>query len=256
MTELKIPPRTDLDSQEFLQLRQETEKIGLQLGKRLREHLTVLRPLLIPRKLLGTYINSSSQEEIVGSDKAFAELQERFSAICESPFQLTKKLQPPLPAISNVLECTPLQYELTIDGDAARTITITSPTRFLVSYQSECPLERLRGMLNGKEARQADDMRQALISHLALVLFLDSFPTMKNLLGDLRYKVDVIQMPDLGNLPVIMLTAPLPTFLPPDTFITEVTQLSGIRAFQEIVSKDAVDNMPDPLQRELQDLIR
>lgn len=254
MTELNIP-RTDLDSQEFLELRQITEKIGSLLGRRLREHLTILRPLFIPRKLLGTYIKSSSQQEIHGSDKAFAELQERFNAICESPFQLPKKLQPPLPAISNVLECTPLQYELTIDDDDARAITITSPSRFLVSYQSECPLDRLRGMLSGKEARQIEDMRQAVISHLSLVLFLDYFPALKALLADLRYQVNIYQLPDLGNLPVVMLTAPLPTFLPPDKFITEVTQLSGIPAFQEIVASDAVDNMPDPLRQELQKLI-
>ncbi len=255
MTELQLPPRTDLDNREFLELRQATEKIGSLLGKRLREHLTILRPLFIPRKLLGTYIKSASQEEIHGSDKAYAELQERFGAICDSPFQLTRKLQPPLPAISNILECTPLQYEMTINGDDARAITITSPTRFLVSYQSECPLERLRGMLSGKEARQSEDMRQALICHIALVLFLDSFPAMKTLLTNLRYQVDIYQLPDLGNLPVVMLTAPLPTFLPPDTFINEITQLSGIPAFQEIISKDAVDTMPDPLQQELKKLI-
>jgi len=250
MTELNIP-RTDLDSQEFLQLRQSTEKIGSFLARRLREHLTILRPLFIPRKLLGTYINSASQEEIHGSDKAFAELQEHFNAVCESPFQLRKKLQPPLPAISNVLECTPLQYNLTVEGSDAREITITSPTRFLIAYQNECPLDRLRGMLSGKEASQNDDIRQALLSHLALVLFLKHFPALKTLFEDLRYQVDIYQLPDLGGLPVIMLTAPLSTFLPPDTFITEVTQLSGIRAFQELIAKDAVDTMPDPLQQEL-----
>ncbi len=251
MNELNIP-RTDLDSQEFLELRQATDKISSFLGQRLREHLTTLRPLFIPRKLLGTYIKSSSQQEINGSDKAFAELQERFSAICESPFQLPKRLQAPLPAMSNILECTPLQYELAIDGDNAKSITITSPTRFLVSYQSECPLERLQGMLSGKEAKQPDDMRQTLICHLSLVLLLEYFPALKSLLEDLRYQVDIYKIPDLGNLPAIMITAPLTTFLPPDKFITEVTQLSGIPAFQEIVAQDAVENMPDLLKEELQ----
>jgi len=251
MTELNIP-RTDLDSQEFLELRQATDKISSFLGQRLREHLTTLRPLFIPRKLLGTYIKSSSQQEVNGSDKAFAELQERFSAICESPFQLPKRLQAPLPAMSNVLECTPLQYELAIDGDNAKSVTITSPTRFLISYQSECPLERLQGMLSGKEAKQTDDMRQALICHLSLVLLLEYFPALKSLLEDLRYQVNIYKIPDLGNLPAIMITAPLETFLPPDKFITEVTQLSGIPAFQEIVAQDAIENMPDLLKENLQ----
>lgn len=254
MTELNTP-RSDLDNQEFLELRQATEKIGALLGKRLQGHLTTLRPLFIPRKLLGTYIKSSSLEEIHGSDKAFAELQERFGALCENPFQLPRKLQTPLPAISNVLECTPLQYKVTISGDTDKKITITSPTRFIVSYQSECPLDRLRGMLSGKESRQNEDMRQALISHLSLGLFLEYFPALKALLEDLRYQVEVYHIPDLGNLPAVMLTAPLATFLPPDAFITEVTQLSGIPAFQEIIEREAVDNLPDPLRDEIRSLI-
>ena len=51
--------RKNLDSQEFLQHRQVTEKIAGVLDKRLKAHLTVLRPLFIPRKLFGTYVKSA-----------------------------------------------------------------------------------------------------------------------------------------------------------------------------------------------------
>ncbi|WP_339137053.1 MAG: hypothetical protein WGN25_03700 [Candidatus Electrothrix sp. GW3-4] len=252
MSELNIP-RTDLNNKEFLELRQATDKIAGLLSQRLKGQLATLRPLFIPRKLLGTYIKSSSQQEINGSDKAFAELQERYSALCEAPFQLPKKLHPPLPAIANALECVPLQYELAIEGE--RAVTVTSPTRFLLAYQCECPLERLRGMVLGREARQEEEMRQALISHLALVLLLEHFPALKTLLEDLRYQVDTYLLPDLGKLPAVMITVPLTTFLPPDSFITEVTQLSGIPAFQEIIAADAVSNIPDLLQQELEELV-
>lgn len=245
-------PRKSLDSQEFLQLRQATERIGRVLQQRLKEHLTILRPLFIPRKLFGTYIKSSSTEEVHGSDKAFAELQERYGAICDEPFALPKKLQPPLPPISNFLEGTPFQYTLALEGNADRTVLITSATRFILSYQGECPLSRLKGMLSGSEARQADDMRQALINHLAMVLFLEHFPALTRLLGDLHYRVETHSFPDLGGLEAVVLTAPLKTFLPPDNFITEVTQLSGIPAFQELIEKDAVEAIPDPLQEALQ----
>ncbi|MCI5121610.1 MAG: hypothetical protein D3908_10555, partial [Candidatus Electrothrix sp. AUS4] len=95
MTELNIP-RTDLNNQEFLKLRQATDKITALLSQRLKGQLAALRPLFIPHKLLGTYVRSSSQQEIYGSDKAFAELQERYSSLSEVPFQLPKKLHPPL----------------------------------------------------------------------------------------------------------------------------------------------------------------
>ncbi|MGD2030693.1 MAG: hypothetical protein PVG86_12240, partial [Desulfobacterales bacterium] len=93
--------RKNLDNEQFIYLRKNTEKIANILGKRLKGHLNLLKPLFVPRKLLGNYIKSSNMEEISGSDKAFAELQEKYAAICEKPFGLPKKLKTPLPPISN-----------------------------------------------------------------------------------------------------------------------------------------------------------
>jgi hypothetical protein len=248
-------PRQDLDNQEFLKLRRATGKIAAELESRLKRHLTTLRPLFIPRKLLGTYVKSSSQQEIHGSEKAFAELQEMYSGICDNPFQLPKKLQPPLTAISGVLECTPLEYSLEIENSTGNSVTITSPTKFLLSYQSECPLKRLLNMLQKKEARQPEEMRQALLCHMALVVFLKNFPVLSSLLEDLRYRVEIIKLERFGNLPVVLITAPLDTFLPNDDFVQEVTQLSGIPAFQEIIDLDAVENFPDTMKDTLNALV-
>jgi len=241
--------RKDVDNQEFLKLRQATEKIGEVLEKRLKNHLTVLRPLFMPRKLFGTYIKSSAMQEVPGADKAFAELQEQFSAVCKNPFELPKKLQPPLPPISNELQGTPLEYHL----QSGRATKITSPTKWVLSYRGECPLGRLRSMVTGQETRQMEDMRQALIDHLAIVVFLRHFPALTQLLQDLRYTVEVEKTPDLGGLPVVVLRAPLETFLPTDEFIDQITQLSGVRAFQEIVDPEAVQQISDPLKEALVD---
>ena len=251
----KDMPRKKLDDQQFLKLRQTTEKIAGALDKRLKDHLAVLKPLFIPGKLLGTYVKSTLMEDIHGSDKAFAELQELYAAICEKPFGLSRKLHSPLPPISNQLENTPFQYNLTFSESPARTTNITSPTRYILSYQSECPLNRLRGMLSGAETRQPDDMKQAIIYHLTMVIFLKYFPALTQLFQDLRYEVEIKKLADLGGLPVVILTAPLATFLPPDEFIVQVTQLSGIPAFQEIIDPDAVKNMPDPLRDSLKSCI-
>ena len=241
--------RKDVDNQEFLKLRQATEKIGEVLEKRLKNHLTVLRPLFMPRKLFGTYIKSSAMQEVPGADKAFAELQEQFGAVCKDPFELPKKLQPPLPPISNELQGTPLEYHL----QSGRGTKITSPTKWVLSYRGECPLGRLRSMVTGQETRQMEDMRQALIDHLAIVVFLKHFPALTQLLQDLRYTVEVEKTPDLGGLPVVVLRAPLETFLPTDEFIDQITQLSGVRAFQEIVDPEAVQQISDPLKEALVD---
>ena len=84
-----------------------------------------------------------------------------------------------------------------------------------------------------------------------MVVFLKHYPALTQLIEDLRYEVETRDLADLGGLPVMVLKSPLETFLPPDDFILQVTQLSGIPAFQEIVGLEAVENMPDPLRESL-----
>ena len=248
-------PRKNLDDKQFLKLRQATEKIAGILDKRLKNHLEVLKPLFIPQKLLGTYVKSASKKEIPGSDRAFAELQKQYGAICERPFGLSKKLHPPLPPISNQIESIPFQYNLTFEKSPSKTTTITSPTKYILSYLSECPLNRLRAMISGAETRQPDDMKQAIINHLTIVIFLKFFPALTQLLQDLRYEVEFRKLADLGGLPVVILTAPIDTFLPADNFIVQITQMSGIPAFQEIIDPAAAKNMSDPLRDSLKSCI-
>jgi hypothetical protein len=243
--------RKDLDNEAFLNLRQTTGKIADGLKKRLQTHLSVLKPLFTPRKLLGTYVRNSLKEDVLGSDKAFAKLQQRYAAICEKPFELRKELIPPLPVISNQLACSSYQYNLPLGKDGEKVITITSPTRYILSYESECSINQLKGIVAGTESRRPEDMKQSLINHLCMGILLEQFPELKNLLQDLRYNVETHEIDDLGRLPVVILTVPLQTFLPSDEFITQVTQLSGIPAFQEIIDSDAMKNMEDPLKNTL-----
>jgi len=247
--------RKNLDNQQFMQLRKNTEKIVEVLDKRLKGHLNTLKPLFVPRKLLGTYIKSSSMNDVPGSDKAFAELQEQYAAICEKPFGLPKKLQTPLPTISNQLDAVPFKYSLYIGESKVKATSITAATRWILSYQSECPYNRLKAMVMGTETRQPDDMKQSLISCLILSIFLKHFPVLKQLLQDLRYEVEFQTLEDLGGLPVVILKAPIECFLPPDDFILQITQLSGIPAFQEIIDLDEVEKMPDTLKETLQHAI-
>ncbi len=247
--------RKSLDNQEFLKLREATQKVSEALTERVKRHLSVLRPLFIPRRLLGTYVKSGTMEEVAGSDKAFAELQEKYAAVAQKPFGLPSKLQPPLDPISNQLEATPYQYPLRFESGQDKSVTITSSCAWTVSYHSECSLSRLKAMLSGEEPKDLQDMKQAIINHLALVIFLDRFPALAQLLEDLRYSVEIKTLHDLGGLEVVTMRAPLDTFLPPDDFIVQVTQLSGIPAFQEIISPEAVEGLPDPLRDSLKQLI-
>lgn len=248
-------PRKSLDNQQFLKLRQSTEKIAQALNKRLAGHLEILRPLFLPKLLLGAYIKTAAPEDIPGSDKAFASLQEKYAALCENPFGLPKKLPHPLPPISSQLEATPFEYPLYFENSKDKPIRVTSPTKWIISYGGGCPLSRLRAMVAGTEPRQIEDMRQAIINHLTLGLFFQNFPALGQLIADLRYEVEIKKLTDLGDLPVVVFKAPVQTFLPPDDFILQITQLSGIAAFQEIIDLEALESIPDPYKDMLQKLV-
>jgi hypothetical protein len=240
--------RKDLDDEKYRKLRQNTDKITSLLDKRLKGHLDILGPLFVPRKLLGAYVKSTNMEDMPGSDKAFAELQEQYAAICSKPFGLARKLTPPLSPISSKLDAARFKYSLKTGQSGDKTTTITAATRWIISYRTDCPYTRLNAMLTGEETHQPDDMKQSLIDHITLVVFLKHFPALTQLFQDLRYEVETIKLEELGRLPVVLLKAPMQSFLPPEDFIVQVTQLSGIPAFQEILDLDAVENMLDPFK--------
>lgn len=245
-------PRKDLDNEQFIRLRKNTEKIAEILHKRLKGHLAVLKPLFNPVKLLGAYIKTTGMDDVPGSDKAFAKLQEQYAAICETPFGLTRKLPSPLTTMSSQIDAAPYKYSLYMDGAKEKATTITAPTRWILSYQSDCPYDRMRDMASGAATPQPEELKSALIKHLTLVLLLEKFRELTQLLQDLRYTVTVEKIQELGGLPVVLLKAPIESFLPSDDFIRNVTQLSGIPAFQEIIDFEAAQNMADPLQETLQ----
>ncbi|MBC2714100.1 MAG: hypothetical protein HF978_02220 [Desulfobacteraceae bacterium] len=248
--------RKDLDNEEFIQLRKNTEKIAEILSKRLKGHLDILKPLFNPVKLLGAYLKSANMDDVPGSDKAFARLQEQYAAVCEKPFGLPKKLQTPLSPISKQLVSVPFKYDLFMGDTKDKATTIVAATRWVLSFQSECPYSRLKAMVTGAETRQADDMKQALIEHLTIATVLENSKELTQLLEDLRYEMEIQTLEDLGGLPVVILKAPIQSFLPSDEFMLNVTQLSGIPAFQELVDLDALENMPDPLKEALQKSIQ
>lgn len=249
-------PRKDLDNTDFINFRQTTEKIAEFIKDRLENHLATINPLFTPQKLLGSYIKGAAKLDVPGSDKAFAKLQQRYAAICATPFELKKELSVPIEAISPRLICTPYQYELSLGENGQKKTTVTSPTRYILSYESECTLNRLQAMVAGTETRRAVDMRHSLLNHLCMTIILEQLPGLKKLLGDLRYRAEAYPLKHLGGLSVVILSLPVQTFLPSDSFMIEITQLSGIPAFQEIIDFRSIETMDDPLKEAIGEYLK
>ena len=80
-----------LTFEQLADLREKTEAISQFLQKQLKAYLETLRPLLAPRRMLGKY--TGVKEDVVGADRAFAQLQEQYKGVCARPFALPPELE-------------------------------------------------------------------------------------------------------------------------------------------------------------------
>src|SRR5919109_2504822 len=239
MEELSSAQRT-LTFEQLAELREKTEAIAQFLQKQLKTHLETLRPLLAPRRLLGKYVGV--KEEVVGADRAFAQLQEKYKEVCGKPFALPAELEEgPLALVDNRPELYPWEYTHQAKSEReTRTVTITSPVHWVLTYSSEYSLSQLVQTMAGKEQRRSDSIRQFVVNALVMHAMLAKFPGIIQLLTDLRYEIRTEKSPGLGELPLVTIRSCLPSFRPPDSLILAATRLSGIPAFIELIDIDAM----------------
>jgi hypothetical protein len=98
-----------LTFEQLVELREKTEVISQFLHKRLQVYVETLRLLLAPGRLLGKYVGV--KEDVLGADKAVAQLHELYRGVCGKPFALSAELdEGPLKFLDNRLELYPWEY--------------------------------------------------------------------------------------------------------------------------------------------------
>jgi len=220
-----------LTFEQLLDLRDKTEAISQFLYKRLKAHLETLRLLLAPGRLLGKYVGV--KEDVVGADKAFAQLQELYRGVCGKPFALPAELdESPIKLLENRLELYPWEYVHQAKTEhEIKAVTITSPVHWVLTYNAGYTLSQVLQAVVGKEQRQSVALRQFVVNVLVMHLVLAKYPGIAQLLTDLRYQVHVDKLPGLGDLPLVTLSTCLPSFRPSDQLILTATRFSGVPAF-------------------------
>jgi len=237
-------------------MREQADVLSAFMRERLLRQLEVLRPLFSPRRILGRHVRGAGREDVPGSERALSQLRERFAAACGRPFSLPKELEEGPLSGESVLELYPFVYPHSLEGDPERVISITDPVCWSVGYRSGYTLAELEGALANRSNLRVADARQFLLNGLVLELVLESIPKLSELLGDLRYTVEIEKRAHLGELPILTLRAPLPSFRPSDEVIATATRFSGVRAFIELIDVDALGSLRDPLREELGELLR
>jgi hypothetical protein len=245
-----------LTFEQLVKLREQTDAIGGLLRNRLQGHLETLRPLLAPRRLLGKY--ADRKEDVSGSERAASQVHEKFKEACGAPFSLTPDVDDDvLSRIDNRPELYPWEYSYEAHGEGAPIhLTITSPVRWVLTYASVYTLSQLREAVAGRRERRTGEIRQFLVNAIAMNLLLARYPGISQLFSDLRFTLSVEKCPGLGALPLVTLSAGLPSFRPADSLILTATRFSGVSNFVELVDAKVMHALQDPLKARLEELLR
>jgi hypothetical protein len=251
-TEAKSPVRLE----QLAALHELTKYVGKHLRSQLRTYLDALAPLFRPRRVLGDFIEGTGKESIAGTEQNLNELREQYFKVCSSPFDLRRELKTPIESISTQIQICEWEYlhEARTERDH-RNITVISPLSWVILYPSTYNLTALRQAITGKQDRSTESIRAFVLRACLMNLLFTKQPALTTLFEGLRLQVEVRRQPQLGDLPLLTLSASVRTERPADDVLLTTTGFSGRPVFQEVVSPGEIENMTDPVKQQLGNIL-
>jgi hypothetical protein len=245
-------PGKTLALQDLPELRRKTEAVSRFLQQQIGAHFETLRPLFAPERLFGQY--AGGKAEAPGAERALAELRQRYQPFTNKPYDLPLDLDPNwLTLVGSALDLRPWESARQIQG---RTVTISSPVRWVVNFRTNYSLTEVKNVLTGTQAARPEHLRQFVVNVLVLQLVLSRNPGLARLFHDLRYELKTETLPELKGLPVVTITSCLTSFQPADDLIDASTAFSGVSAFIELIDLDSLRAPKDLLVEKLEELTR
>jgi hypothetical protein len=239
----------DLEPAQLLSLHGLTKEISQACLQRLKTEVDAMAPLFRPRRLLGDHIDSSSKDAVPNAERNLADLQELYARVAVKPFDLRPELRPPIESV--VTQFQFYEWEYTHAAEAERgwhSIRVTTPLTWVISYSTSYSLNTLRGVVTGSGQRDVEAVRAFVVRACLMHELFAKIPSLTSLLEGLRYKVDVRRSSQLGDLPLVCLSAPFRTFRPSDQLVAMASGLAGGTSFSEILDVESVRNLADPLR--------
>ena len=218
----------------------------------LRTYLDALAPLFRPRRVLGNHMDGAGKETVTGADQNISELRETYFKACGRPFDLRKELPTPLESVPTQIQFYEWEYLYDIRSERERkTITVVSPLTWVLAYSSTYTLSMMRQVVAGKQEQDAEGVRSFVLRACLMQLLFAKVTELRSLFEGLRYRLEVRKSPQLGELPLVTLSAPVTTIRPADDLLMTATGLSGRTGFEEVIDEDQAAHIPDPLQAQL-----
>jgi hypothetical protein len=241
-----------LQIEQLAHLHELTKDVAKLCRGQLRTYLDALAPLFRPRRILGDYVEGVGKEPISAADQSLAELRESFFKVAPRPFDLRRELPTPIESISTQIQFHEWEYLYEVPRDReSKPITVVSPLVWVLSYPSTYSFSMLRQVVAGKQERDQDSVKAFVLRACMMNLLFAKQPALKALFEGLRYRVEIRKQPLLGDLPLVTVSAAVPTFRPSDDVLLVATGMSGRMGFQEVVDVEASRMMADPLKQQL-----
>jgi hypothetical protein len=246
-----------LNVEQLLHLHALTKDVAKVCQKQLRAYLDTLALLFRPRRILGDAIEGAERESVGGSERTLVELRDLYRKVALRPFDLRPELTLPLESVSTQMQLYEWEYQHQIKTDRGwRSIKVTSPLTWVVAYSSTYSLPMLRQVLAGKEKRDAEAVRAFVLRSCLMHVHFTKFPAIAELLAGLRYRVEVRQSPETGDLPLVTISAPFSTLRPADSLVILATGLVGGDTFSEVLDLATVQHLKDPLREQIVAVLR
>jgi len=219
--------------------------------------MDAMAPLFRPRRYLGDHIEATGKEAVPAADRNLADLKELYARVALKPFDLRPEIRVPIESVSTQLQFDEWEYTHAIESDRGwQSIRVTSPLTWVVSYATSYSLTTLRSVVAGSGQRDVDAVRAFVLRACLISELFSKIPGLADLLAALRYKVEVRKSPQLGDLPLVTISAPFTTFRPNDKLVTMAAGLAGGASFAEVLEVDSVRTLSDPLRDEALEILK
>ena len=237
-------------------LREKTETASKVLDNHLKSYLETIKPLLAPRRVLGRHV--ATREEVNISDRTLDQLKLQYGqVVSQAPYGFPREF--PEQTLSH-LDNLPMVYSweythMVKSTTAEKILTITSPVRWVLTYETGAAPSLIRQMLEGKVERRTETLKQFVVNALAMGLLIQAYPGVAKLFSALRYRVQTECLPGFGSLPFVTVQACLDSFRPSDELLLTATAFSGVPAFVELIRADSLQGYIDPVTEQLRQIL-
>lgn len=242
-----------LSQEQLPRLHEITEQIEKECQSQLRTYLDVLAPLFRPRRVLGNFIEGPGTENVSGADRNFSDLREIFFKACGRPFDLRKELTTPIESVPSQLQLHQWEYSHDVASERDRkTIPVVSPLTWVLSYPSTYSFPMIRQLIRSNQEHDNESSRAFVLRASLIYLMFVKLPGLKTIFEGLRYRVEFRKSGQLGELPLVTLSAPFATYRPSDDVLMRAAGYAGRPGFVEVINPEEAANVVDPMRAQIQ----